>query len=127
LSSSNSYTTPTISSTTTYYPVARDTVTGCQSNGLTAENAAINMGPNVAYIQTPNTVTGSFTIEFWLKPAGASSAGCGGTNWRCGEGLVDANTSNTSDYDFGITMFNGYAAFGMGKVADCFEEDLEGN
>ena len=117
LSSSNSYTTPTISSTTTYYPVARDTVTGCQSNGLTAENMAINMGPNNAYIQTAKTVTGSFTIEFWLKPAGASSAGCGGANWRCGEGLVDANTTITSDYDFGITMFNSYVAFGMGNGA----------
>ena len=115
LSSSNSYTTPTISSTTTYYPVARDTVTGCQSNGLTAENMAINMGPNNAYIQTAKTVTGSFTIEFWLKPAGTSSAGCG--SWRCGEGLVDANTNITSDYDFGITMFNSYVAFGMGSGA----------
>ena len=113
LTSSNSYTTPSISTTTTYYPVARDTVTGCQSNGLTAENMAINMGPNNAYIETPKTVTGSFTIEFWFKPAGSSSAGC--ASWRCGEGLVDANTGDASDRDFGITIYNSYVAFGMGN------------
>ena len=111
--SSNSYTTPNISSTTTYYPVARDTVTGCQSNGLKSQNMAINMGPNNAYIQTPKTVTGSFTIEFWFKPAGSSSAGC--ASWRCGEGLVDANTGDASDRDFGITIYNSYVAFGMGN------------
>jgi hypothetical protein len=113
LTSSNSFTTPTISSTTTYYPVARDTATGCQSNGLTSENMAINMGPNNAYIQTAKPVTGSFTIEFWFKPAGTSSAGC--ASWRCGEGLVDANTSDPNDRDFGITIYNSYVAFGMGN------------
>jgi hypothetical protein len=115
LTSSNSFTTPNISANTTYYPVARDTVTGCQSNGLTAENMAINMGPNNAYIQTPKTVSGSFTIEFWFKPAGTSSAGC--SSWRCGEGLVDASTGDPNDRDFGITIYNSFVAFGMGNGA----------
>jgi hypothetical protein len=112
LTSSNSYTTPNISATTTYYAVARDVTTGCQSNGTTSQSMAINWGPNNAYIQTTKPVTGSFTIEFWLNTTGLSSAGC--SSWRCGEGIVSANTSGSNN-DFGITMYNNYVAFGLGN------------
>ena len=112
LSSSNSYTTPNISATTTYYAVARDVTTGCQSNGTTAQSIAINWGPNNAYIQTTKPVTGSFTIEFWLNTTGLSGAGC--SSWRCGEGIVSANTGGSNN-DFGITMYNNYVAFGLGN------------
>ena len=112
LSSSNSYTTPNISATTTYYAVARDTVTGCQSNGVTAQSMALNFGSGIAYVQTTKPVTGSFTIEFWM--IANYSSGAGNSNWRSGEGLVDASTS-ASNNDFGVTMFNSYVKFGLGN------------
>jgi hypothetical protein len=112
LSSSNSFTTPTISATTTYYAVARDTVTGCQSNGSTAFSNALNFGSGIAYVQTTKPVTGSFTIEFWMNAN--YNSGAGNSNWRSGEGIVDASTS-ASNNDFGVTMFNDYVKFGLGN------------
>jgi hypothetical protein len=112
LTSSNSYTTPNISTTTTYYAVARDTVTGCQSNGTTAFSNALNFGSGIAYVQTTKPVTGSFTIEFWMNAN--YSSGAGGSDWRSGEGIVDASTS-ANDNDFGVTMYNDYVKFGLGN------------
>lgn len=64
LSNSNSYTTPSISATTTYYAQSKDTVTGCTSSGKTAVIASIISGltPPTG-INNSRCGTGSISIQ----------------------------------------------------------------
>ena len=63
------------------------------------------------YVQVPRAVSDDFTIEFWVR---TSVAGPTGTLWWQGAGLVDGEMT-TATNDFGITLLNGKAAFGVGN------------
>jgi hypothetical protein len=88
LAGSNTFTTPSISSSTSYYVVARDITTGCLSAQATANNnMALNLDGANDYVNLPMPALNSFTIEYWVKSTQASPSG---SQWYGGNGIVDA-------------------------------------
>ena len=63
------------------------------------------------YVQVARPVSDNFTIEFWVKTSMASPTG---TLWYQGAGLVDGEMANVVN-DFGVSLLNGKAAFGVGN------------
>jgi hypothetical protein len=63
------------------------------------------------YVQVTRPVSDNFTIEFWVKTSMTSRTG---TQWWQGAGLVDGEVANTVN-DFGLTLLNDKAAFGVGN------------
>lgn len=63
------------------------------------------------YITIPKSISGDFTIEYWVKTTQTSLTG---TQWYNGNGIVDAEVGGTTT-DFGTSMLNGKLAFGVGS------------
>ena len=62
-------------------------------------------------ISIPRSIEDNFTISFWIK----STQNDGNSErWYWSNGLVDAEVSNVTN-DFGISMGNGLAVFGVGN------------
>ncbi|MES2386897.1 MAG: LamG-like jellyroll fold domain-containing protein [Bacteroidota bacterium] len=74
----------------------------------TSHAASYNGSTN--YTNIPCSISGDFTISFWLK---TNSNGGYGSDWWSGSSLVDAEVSGNSA-DFGTSLLNGHLAFGMG-------------
>ena len=64
-----------------------------------------------SYVQVSRLVSDDFTIEFWVKTSMTSPTG---TMWYQGAGLVDGEMP-TQVNDFGVSLLNGKAAFGVGN------------
>ncbi|MGC3957394.1 MAG: LamG domain-containing protein [Verrucomicrobiota bacterium] len=59
-----------------------------------------------------NSVSGSFSVAFWLQ-TGSAGVGNAGDQWYNGTGLVDADTPGLST-DWGIALTGNAIAFGIG-------------
>lgn len=72
------------------------------------------------WVNIPNSpISGSFTIEFWVK--GAMASGSYNGHWWTGLGIIDADIYGgffaTPDNDFGISLSDyGKIAFGVGAL-----------
>ena len=111
LSASNTFTTPSISSPTSYYVEARDVTTGClSSQGSVNNNIALNLDGNNDIVNLPMPALNSFTIEYWVKSTQASPSG---SQWYNGNGIVDAEVGGGTT-DFGTALLNDKLAFGVG-------------
>ena len=118
LSGSNSYTTPSISATTTYYAEARNTTTGCVSSTRTSVTATINSFPATPTI-TPTNATvclGSIqslfsgvtnTVDAPFNSSGSSTipdnSTTGVTNTITVSGIPAGATINSISVQFNIT------------------------
>ncbi len=64
-----------------------------------------------SYVQLARPVSDDFTLELWVKTSMASPTG---TQWWQGAGLLDGEVGGAVN-DFGLTLLNGKAAFGVGN------------
>ncbi len=78
--------------------------TNGEVNGCLSFNGANN------YVQISNTISGDFSIVFWVKST--QTAGTG--KWWQGDGLVDGDVSAVAN-DFGTSLLGGKFAFGVGN------------
>jgi len=99
LASGNTFNTPHITSTTSYYVSAAKENIGLDFDGL---NDRINLG-NPAKLQ----ITGDMTIEMWVKPDNFSSRKNLYAKAYGGEGTITQEMSGTLSYYYGINGGNG--------------------
>ncbi|HVV15506.1 MAG TPA: LamG domain-containing protein [Candidatus Paceibacterota bacterium] len=67
---------------------------------------------STSYIPVNRTVSDDFTLSAWIKTT-QNTAGCAG-QWYCGQGIVDGEVGGVTN-DFGMTVYNGKLAFGVGN------------
>ena len=97
----NTFTTPTISATTTYYAEARDTVTGCISATRTAVSATVSALPNAAITNN----TGSTVLT--CSRTAISVTATGGVSYVWSNSLgTSANASITAPGTYTVTVTN---------------------
>ena len=75
-----------------------------------ASNAVQLDGGN-DYISLPHFLSGSFTLEYWIRTTAAGSAG---SHWFNGNGIVDADVSGSTN-DWGTSVVGSKLAFGIGQ------------
>mgnify|MGYP000147263114 CR=1 FL=1 len=63
------------------------------------------------YVVLPQVITGSFTIEYWMK---TTQTGRNKSQWYGGRGIVDAEMPNVVA-DFGTSLVRDKLAFGVGR------------
>jgi hypothetical protein len=103
LSASNNFTSPTISSSPTYYAEARNLTTGCTSSSRTSVVVTVNPRPTVTSV-TGATRCGSGTVQLSANGSGSStidwySAPTGGTPLLSGNTYYTTpNLSSTTTY-----------------------------
>jgi len=88
-----SFTTPSISTTTTYYAQARNTTTGCISSARTAAIATINANLSAGSIGVVQTICAGSTPTTLTSSTSAS----GGTGSRTYQWQVSTDNSNFTD------------------------------
>lgn len=105
-----------------YYPfddgTARDS-SGNGNDGITKGatpsegkiNNAMHFDGINDYIEIPRSIQDSFSIVFWVK---TTQTGGSTHQWWAGYGLVDADVCGETN-DFGISLAEGKACFGIGK------------
>ena len=71
---------------------------------------ALSFDGNIDYVEIPQPISGSFTLEYWMKTSQVSLTG---THWRFGSGIVDAYVAMATT-GFGTSLLNGKLAFGIG-------------
>lgn len=74
---------------------------------------AINFDGADDYAVVPNTVSGDFTVEYWMRTTSTGSGGLG-TQWYGGNGIVDAEVPGGTN-DWGTALTGQYLAFGIGN------------
>ncbi|TKB96387.1 LamG-like jellyroll fold domain-containing protein, partial [Pedobacter cryophilus] len=86
-------------------PVATD---NCESTGNALKFDGVN-----DYVSIPRSVSGNFTIEYWMKTTqvGPNSTG---SQWYQGIGIVDAEVGGVTN-DFGTALLGNRIAFGVGN------------
>jgi len=72
---------------------------------------ALNFDGTNDYVYVPRMISDNFTIEFWFK---TNQANVGGGAWYNGASLVWADVTNVKN-DFGSSIGQGYAQFGIGN------------
>jgi Concanavalin A-like lectin/glucanases superfamily/Secretion system C-terminal sorting domain/Bacterial Ig-like domain (group 2)/PKD-like domain/Ig-like domain CHU_C associated len=72
---------------------------------------ALSMDATNDYVTIPQSVSGDFTIEYWVKTSQTSLTG---NQWYHGSGIVDAEVGGGVN-DFGTALLNGKLAFGIGS------------
>lgn len=82
-------------------------------NCSTLNNALSFDGIN-DYVTIPRSVSGDFTIEYWMK---TTQTGSSGGQWWAGYGVVDAEVGSVTN-DFGTTLNGNKIAFGTGGSFD---------
>ena len=107
LSSSTSYTTPSLSMTTTYYVQARNTTTGCVSSTRTAVKAIIVVPVSFTYSGTIYDIDSvgisGMPIKLYYKTKAATAYSLYQTYSTNANGAFSISTSlDTSTYDFQI-------------------------
>jgi hypothetical protein len=73
---------------------------------------ALNFDGVNDYAVIPNTISGDFTLEYWMRTTSTGSGGSG-TQWYGGNGIVDAEVAGGAN-DWGTTLTGQYLAFGVG-------------
>jgi hypothetical protein len=100
----NSFTTPSISTTTTYFAQARNTTTGCVSATRTAVTATINAFPVVAAITGTTSVCISSTTQLSnTTGGGAWSSNAAGVAAVNSSGLVSGINNGTAVITYTVT------------------------
>ena len=85
--------------------------TATQTFTITQTAAALNMDGSNDYVSIPNTVSGDFTIEYWMK---TTQTGSSGSQWYNATGVVDAEVGGVTN-DFGTCLNGSKICFGIGN------------
>jgi uncharacterized protein (TIGR02145 family) len=99
LASGNTYTTPSLTVTTTYYAEARNTSTGCVSSSRTAVSARVNPLPtNLAFTASPATICAGATVTLTASATVGNGAQyrLNGTDWQPATTFSVSPAANTS-------------------------------
>jgi hypothetical protein len=104
-----SYTTPSISSTTTYYAQARNTTTGCVSNSRTAVTATIIYPTPFAYsgsvFDAEGIVVGGVPVKLYTKLKSGSTYSLQQSYLTDSNGAFTISTTlDTTTYDFQVVL-----------------------
>lgn len=77
---------------------------------IQASNNSLNFDGINDNVVLPHSVSGSFTIEYWMN---TTSTGSTGTHWFDGDGIVDAEVGTLTN-DWGTSLYGNNLAFGLG-------------
>lgn len=129
LTSNTSYTTPSISSTTTYYAQARNTTTGCVSSTRTAVKATIIVPVSFNYSGTVYDIDSvginGMPVNLYYKTKSATTYSLYQSYSTNSNGVFSINTSlDTSTYDFQIKVEPGTPANPTSADAEYFNQKI---
>jgi len=81
------------------------------SDNCSSIGNALNFDGSNDYVVIPRSISGDFTIEYWMK---TTQTGASGGQWYSGTGVVDAEVSGVTT-DFGTSLNGSKISFGIGS------------
>jgi len=81
------------------------------SDNCNSTNNSLNFDGSNDYVNIPRSISGDFTMEYWMKTTQTTS---GGPQWYHGIGVVDAEVGGVTN-DFGTSLNGSKICFGTGN------------